>query len=74
MRRTTIVVPDDLIERLRREATDRGISLATVIREPLEKEAEGYRSKPRSLGIGDSDRTDIARRTAEEAINPEPWR
>jgi hypothetical protein len=68
------VAPDDLIERLRREASERGVSLATVIREALERKAEGYHPKPRSLGIGDSGRTDIARRTAEETISPEPWR
>jgi len=74
MRRTTIVAPDDLLERLRREATDRGVSLATVIREALEKKAQSYHPMPRSLGVGDSGRTDIARRTADEQINPEPWR
>jgi hypothetical protein len=74
MRRTTIVAPDYLIERLRLVASERGVSLATVIREALEKQADSYRPKPRSLGIGDSGRTDIARRTTEESIEPEPWR
>ena len=74
MRRTTIVAPDDLIERLRREAVERGVSLATVIREALEEKAEGYRPRPRSLGLGDSGRADIGRRTGEEPISPEPWR
>ncbi|MBI4322366.1 MAG: ribbon-helix-helix protein, CopG family [Chloroflexi bacterium] len=74
MKRTTIVAPDDLIDRLRREAAERGVSLATVIREALEAKARSWRPKPRSLGIGDSGRTDIARRTGEESIVPQPWR
>jgi hypothetical protein len=68
------VAPDDLIDRLRQEAGERGVSLATVIREALEEKARGFRPKPRSLGIGDSGRTDIARRTAEEPAIPESWR
>ncbi|TAK27664.1 MAG: ribbon-helix-helix protein, CopG family [Chloroflexota bacterium] len=74
MRRTTIVAPEDLLERLRRLAAERGVSLATVIREALEEKAQSWRPKPRSLGIGDSGRTDIARRTGEEPAIPAPWR
>ena len=74
MRRTTIVAPDDLLERLRKIAAERGTSMATLVREALEEKVQSYRPKPRSLGIGDSGQTDIARRTAEEPIVPEPWR
>jgi predicted transcriptional regulator len=74
MRRTTIVAPDDLIERLRQEATERKVSLATIIREALEEKVQRFRRKPRSLGIGDSGRTDIGRRTADEPVLPESWR
>jgi ABC-type histidine transport system ATPase subunit len=74
MRRTTIVAPDDLLGRLRAEASERGVSLAAVIREALEEKARAFRPKPRSLGVGDSGRTDIARRTAEEPAIPDPWR
>ncbi len=71
MKRTTIVAPEELLERLRRVAEDRGISLASLIREALEEKANTCRPKPRSLGMGDSGRTDIARRTAEEPIVPD---
>jgi hypothetical protein len=74
MRRTRVVAPDDLIERLRQEATERGVSLAMVIREALEEKARGYRPKPRSPGLVDSGRTDVARRIADESVIPEPWR
>ncbi len=74
MRRTTIVALEELLERLRRVAAERGISLAAVVREALEEKAKTYRPWPRSLGIGDSGRSDVARRTAEEPAIPEPWR
>ncbi len=74
MRRTTIVASEDLLERLRRVAAERRVSLATVIREALEEKAMNWRPKPRSLGIGDSGRTDVARRIGEETAIPEPWR
>ncbi len=45
-----------------------------MIREELERKAEGHHPRPRSLGLGDSGRTDIARRTADKQISPEPWR
>ena len=74
MRRTTIVAPEDLLRRLRGIAAERGTSVATVIREALEEKAKSHRPRPRSLGMGDSGRTDIARRTAGEPAIPEPWR
>jgi hypothetical protein len=74
MRRTTIVAPDELLDKLRAMAAERRVSMATVIREALEEKAATYRPRPRSLGSGDSGRTDISRRTAEESIEPRPWR
>ena len=50
------------------------MSLVTVIREALEAKARGHHPRPRSLGIGDSGRTDVSRRTGEEPAVPEPWR
>jgi hypothetical protein len=66
-----------VVERVRQTlgmAAERGVSLAAVIREALEEKARGFRPKPRSLGLGDSGRTDIARRTTDEPAIPEPWR
>jgi hypothetical protein len=74
MRRTTIVAPEELLRRLRGIAAERGTSMATVIREALEEKVNGHRPRPRSLGIGDSGCTDIARRSAEERPEPRPWR
>jgi len=74
MQRTTILLPDDLLDRLRRIAAERGNSMAAIVREALEEATRTHRPRPRSLGIGDSGRHDIARRTADEPSVPEPWR
>jgi hypothetical protein len=74
MKRTTIAAPDDLFDRLREAARARGVPLAVLIREALEEKVHGQRPKPRSLGVGDSGRTDIAQRTADERPEPRSWR
>lgn len=74
MQDTTVTVPEDLLDRLRRLAAERETSVEALVREALEEKASGHRPKPRSLGIGASERTDIARRIGEEGFVPEPWR
>ena len=74
MQRTTIMAPEEVLERLRKIAAERKSSMAAVIREALEEKARTYRQKPRSLGIGDSGFTDTARRSADERPEPRSWR
>jgi hypothetical protein len=74
MRRTTIVAPDELLDKLRAMAAERRISMANVIREALEEKAAAYRPRPRSLGMGASGHTDTARRAAVERPEPPAWR
>jgi hypothetical protein len=74
VQRTTIVAPEELLDRLRRVAAERGTSMAAIIREALEEKVARHRPRPRSLGIGDSGRSDISRRIGEEGFVPEPWR
>jgi predicted transcriptional regulator len=74
MQRTTIVAPEELLERLRRVAAERQVSLAMLIREALEEKVENHRPKPRSLGIGASGRADTARRAGDERPVPRSWR
>jgi hypothetical protein len=74
MQRTTIVAPEDLLNRLRHQADDRGVSLATVIREALEAQAEKTRPVPKTLGMFDSGTSDLSQRSAEERPEPRPWR
>jgi hypothetical protein len=74
MPRTTIVAPEELLDRLRRIAVERGVSMASIIREALEEKAQNYRPRPRSLGIGASGHSDTARRTPEERPIPHSLR
>lgn len=74
MERTTISLPEDLLERLRLVAAERHTSMATLVREAIEEKLAGYRPRPRSLGAGASGRSDTARRTADERPEPRPWR
>ena len=74
VQRTTVVFPEDLLKKLHRMADERGISFAALVREAAEEKVKSYHPKPRSLGIGDSGRTDTSRRIGEEPAIPEPWR
>lgn len=74
MTRTTITISDELLKRLRKIATERDVSMATVIREALEEKVNTERPKLHFLGIGDSGHTDIAKRSAEERPGIRDWR
>ena len=74
MERTTISLPEDLLQRLRSIAAEQGTSMASLIREAVEERVERHRPVPRSLGIGASGQSDTARRAGEERAEPRPWR
>ena len=74
MDRTTITLDVDVRRRLRRLAADRGVSMATLIREAIDEKVERMAPKPRSLGIGASGTSDTARRSALERPEPRSWR
>ncbi len=74
MKRTTMVLPEDLLRRLRLLAAERGVSVSSIVREALEEKAASSRPKPKSLGMGDSGHTDTARRIGEELPPLPPWR
>jgi hypothetical protein len=48
--------------------------MAAVIRDAIEEKVEGYRPKPRSLGMGDSGHTDTSQRAGDERPKPRSWR
>ena len=58
--RTTIMLPTQTRDRLRRVAAQRGVSMGTLIREAIENVTIDQHPKPKSLGIGASGQTDIA--------------
>jgi len=74
MQRTTIVAPEQVLQRLRRMAAQRGTSMADLIREALEAKVETDHPRPRSLGLGASGHTDTAQRAGSERPTPRPWR
>jgi hypothetical protein len=74
MNRTTISIPDDILDRLRQIAAERRTSMATLVREALEEKVSMYRPVPRSFGVGASGQADTARRSATERPDPRAWR
>jgi metal-responsive CopG/Arc/MetJ family transcriptional regulator len=74
MERTTISLPEELLDRLRRIAAEQRTSIAALIREALEEKVTTYRPKPRSLGVGASGRSDVARSSREERAGTRTWR
>jgi hypothetical protein len=66
MKRTTIMLPDDVDARLRLEARRRGVSVAQVARDAIERElpapADGHLS---FFAVGDGSPTDASERVDE---------
>jgi hypothetical protein len=58
MLRTTVMAEEEVVERLRMLARDRGVSFAEIAREALEEKAREYRPRPTCLGLGSSGRSD----------------
>ncbi|MCH8311174.1 MAG: ribbon-helix-helix protein, CopG family [Chloroflexi bacterium] len=74
MERTTISIPEELLNRLRLIAAERQTSMANLIREALVETVNRHRPKPKSLGLGDSGYTDTSMLTATERPEPRSWR
>jgi metal-responsive CopG/Arc/MetJ family transcriptional regulator len=74
MERTTISLPEDLLDRLRSVAAERRTSMAELVREALQEKVARHRPRPRSLGIGASGHRDTARRAGDERPEPRSWR
>jgi hypothetical protein len=71
MRRTTVMLPEDLDARLRHEAQRRGTTIAEVTRTALEGHlGAGKRRKLQAAGAGRSGHDDISERI-EEIIRAE---
>jgi predicted transcriptional regulator len=74
MERTTIMLDDETRNRLRRMAAERGVSMATLIREAIDDKVGQARPRPQSIGIGSSGHSDTARRAGDERSEPRAWR
>jgi len=74
MDRTTLSLRAETRRRLRRIAAERGVSMATIIREAIDEKVDRLAPKPRSLGVGASGTSDTARLSGEERPEPRAWR
>lgn len=76
MKRTTIVAPEELLDRLHAIAERERVSLAEVIRQGLEWRVAQTYKPPRFIGVGRSTRPpyDTARRAGDTDYEPAPWR
>jgi hypothetical protein len=78
MQRIMIQAEPELVERAKRRAQERGVSVAQVVREALEHELDGTaeRIPPplRCVGVISSGRSDLSRLASEDVYEPEPFR
>ena len=79
MDRTTISLPPDLHKKLRIMAAERGVSMASLIREAIEEKTASEddsppKRLPLSLGMSDSGRSDLSTLASEGSPPPAPWR
>lgn len=76
MKRIMIQADDELLTRARRRAADRGVSVAQVVREALERELGPAQPQPqvRCAGAFASGRGDLSRRASADEYEPPPFR
>jgi hypothetical protein len=78
MQRLMIQAEPELVERAKRRARERGVSVAQVVRDALEHELEVDEERlapPLALiGAFSSERGDLSRRASEDEYEPEPFR
>jgi predicted transcriptional regulator len=74
MQRTTIMADEETVERLRRLARERKVSLATVVREALEEKARSFRPRPASIAAGQSAPSRTAAIRGSQRQPPRSWR
>lgn len=76
LRRMMFQADDELLARAKRRASERGVSVAQLVRDALEKELgdSGQAPPPATIiGVGRSERTDLSRLASEDLYEPEPW-
>ncbi len=76
MRRMMFQADEELLAKAKRRATERGVSVAQVVRDALEAELGSSGQAPPHVsivGIGASERTDLSTLAAEDVYEPDPW-
>lgn len=80
MQRLMIQAEPELVERAKRRARERGVSVAQVVREAMEHELRSTEPEEpippplRCIGAFSSERGDLSRRASEDEYEPEPFR
>ncbi|MSO40977.1 MAG: ribbon-helix-helix protein, CopG family [Solirubrobacterales bacterium] len=74
MKRMLFQAGEDLLERARRRARERGVSVSQIVREALERElGDGAPPALTCIGAGEGTGESLAERV-EELWEPDPWR
>ncbi len=77
MKRIVIQADERLLDRARRRAAERDVSVAKVVREALEREL-GYEQDPpppaTCIGAVSSETGDLSRKASDDEFEPEPYR
>ncbi len=76
MKRVMIQADERLLERARQRAADRGVSLAQVVRDALERDLGAPFTPPELTSVGsfDSGVGDLARQADADGYRPPPFR
>lgn len=77
MKRMMIQADEELLDRAKRRAAERDISVAQLVREALERElgdGDGPQPPLTCVGVVRSERGDLSARASEDEYEPEPWR
>ncbi|MGH2889209.1 MAG: hypothetical protein ACRDNJ_06255 [Solirubrobacteraceae bacterium] len=76
MKRIMIQADERLLERARLRAAARGVSVAQLFRDALERDlgGAGRAPAPTTIGIVSSARGDLSRRAGDDEYEPEPYR
>ncbi|MGH2915143.1 MAG: hypothetical protein ACRDMX_09145 [Solirubrobacteraceae bacterium] len=76
MRRIMVQADERLLERARQRASQRGVSVAQVFRDALERDLGEEMPPPplTSIAAVCSDQGDLARRASDDEYEPEPYR
>lgn len=71
-----IQTDETLLERARQRASERGVSVAQVFRDALERDLGDQSSPPplTSIGAVRSERGDLSRRASDDEYEPPPFR
>jgi len=76
MKRIMVQADERLLERARQRAAERGVSMAQVFRDALERDLGDETPPPPPMSIGSvrSEKGDLSRRASNDEYEPEPYR